>query len=152
MRDTSGVKAPDFMGGLKLNVKMMETIGRATISLKLGMKLVLYFYIAESATKVYGASQTGDTAYTVKVATVETANIGGSILLGSLGAAAGAELGAMAGAKIGLILSPVTGGASIAIGGIVGAGIGAVALGVGGGFAGSYGGTQVARKYTGVCD
>ncbi|QIC71127.1 hypothetical protein [Acinetobacter indicus] len=152
VRDTSGVKAPDFMGGLKLNVKMMETIGRATISLKLGMKLVLYFYIAESATKVYGASQTGDTAYTVKVATVETANIGGSILLGSLGAAAGAELGAMAGAKIGLILSPVTGGASIAIGGIVGAGIGAVALGVGGGFAGSYGGTQVARKYTGVCD
>ncbi len=44
VRDTSGVKAPDFMGGLKLNVKMMETIGRATISLKLGMKLVLYLY------------------------------------------------------------------------------------------------------------
>lgn len=152
VRDTSGVKAPDFMGGLKLNVKMMETIGRATISLKLGMKLVLYFYIAESAVKVYGASQTGDTAYTVKVATVETVNIGGSMLLGSLGAAVGAEWGAIAGAKIGLILAPATGGTSIVLGGVVGAGIGAVLLGVGAGFAGSYGGTTIARKYTGVCD
>lgn len=152
VRDTSGIKAPDFMGGLKLNVKMMETIGRATISLKLGMKLVLYFYIAESAVKVYGASQTGDTAYTVKVATVETVNIGGSMLLGSLGAAVGAEWGAIAGAKIGLILAPATGGTSIVLGGVVGAGIGAVLLGVGAGFAGSYGGTTIARKYTGVCD
>jgi hypothetical protein len=140
------------MGGLKLNVKMMETIGRATISLKLGMKLVLYFYIAESAVKVYGASQTGDTAYTVQVATVETVNIGGSMLLGSLGAAVGAEWGAIAGAKIGLILAPATGGTSIVLGGVVGAGIGAVLLGVGAGFAGSYGGTTIARKYTGVCD
>ena len=152
VRDTSGVKAPDFMGGLKLNVKMMETIGRATISLKLGMKLVLYFYIAESATKIYGASQTGDTAYTVKVATVETANIGGGILIGGLGAAGGAKLGAMAGAEIGLILAPVTGGASIGIGGVIGAGIGAVIGGVGLGYAGSHVGTTVARNITGVCN
>ncbi|MCH7391298.1 hypothetical protein [Acinetobacter dispersus] len=152
VRDTSGVKAPDFMGGLKLNVKMMETIGRATISLKLGMKLVLYFYIAESAVKVYGASQTGDTAYTIKVATVETANIGGGILMGGLGAAGGAKLGALAGAEIGLILAPVTGGTSIGIGGVIGAGIGAVIGGVGLGFAGNYVGTTVARNITGVCN
>lgn len=152
VRDTSGVKAPDFMGGLKLNVKMMETIGRATISLKLGMKLVLYFYIAESAVKVYGASQTGDTAYTIKVATVETANIGGGILMGGLGATGGAKLGALAGAEIGLILAPVTGGTSIGIGGVIGAGIGAVIGGVGLGFAGNYVGTTVARNITGVCN
>lgn len=58
----------------------------------------------------------------------------------------------IAGAKIGLILAPATGGTSIVLGGVVGAGIGAVLLGVGAGFAGSYGGTTIARKYTGVCD
>lgn len=68
------------------------------------------------------------------------------MLLGSLGA----EWGAIAGVKIGLILAPTTGGTSILLGRVVGAGIGAVLLGVGSGFAGSYGGTTIARKYTGV--
>ena len=131
---------------------MMEKIGRATIILILGMKLVLYFYIAESAVKVYGASQTGDTAYTIKVATVETANIGGGILMGGRGATGGAKLGALAGAEIGLILAPVTGGTSIGIGGVIGAGIGAVIGGVALGFAGNYVGTTVARNITGVCN
>ncbi len=58
--------------------------------------------------------------------------------------------GTIAGAKIGLILAPTTGGTSILLGRVVGAGIGAVLLGVGSGFAGSYGGTTIARKYTGV--
>ncbi|MEB6479296.1 hypothetical protein [Acinetobacter vivianii] len=52
----------------------------------------------------------------------------------------------------GLILVPVKGGTSIVLGEVVGAGIGAVLLGVGAGFLGSYGGTTIARKYTGVCN
>lgn len=79
---------------------------------------------------------------------VKTYNISGNILLGSLGA----EWGPIAGAKIGLILAPATGGTSIVLGGVVGAGIGVVLLGVGAGFAGSYGGTTIARKYTGMRD
>ncbi len=148
VKDTSGVRAEKYMGGLKLNVKVMETIGRATISLKIGSKLVLYFYIAESATKVYGAYQTGDMEYTMKVATVETLNVGGGWLGGIGGAALGGAIaGGVAGSKFGLILGIETGGASIVICGAIGAVIGGVA----GGFAGNYIGTTVGREITGVC-
>lgn len=79
---------------------------------------------------------------------VKTYNISGNMLLGNFGLYGGT----IAGAKIGLILAPTTGGTSILLGRVVCAGIGAVLLGVGAGFAGSYGGTTIARKYTGVCD
>ena len=54
--------------------------------------------------------------------------------------------------NFGLYGGTITGGTSILLGRVVGAGIGAVLLGVGAGFSGSYGGTTIARKYTGVCD
>ncbi|WP_168406411.1 hypothetical protein [Acinetobacter indicus] len=97
VKDTSGVRGSSFMGGLKLNVKAMEDIAKASISLKVGGYLVLGYVIADAGHNIYGAYQTDDMNYTVKVTVNESSKIVG-------------------------------------------------------GFAGSYGGTQVARKYTGVCD
>lgn len=148
VRDTSGVRSKDFLGGLKPVVKSMEHIGHATISLKLGLKLVLYFYIVDSATKVYGAYQTGDKGYTIKVATVETLNIGGGIVGGTIGATiGGATAGGIVGSQFGLILGIPTGGTSVVIAGAIGAVIGGVA----GGFGGNYAGSTLGREITGVC-
>lgn len=152
VKDTSGVRAPDFMGGLKFNVSLMEQIGRATISLKLGMKLVLYFYIAESATKVYGAYNTGDSEYAMKVTTVEVLYLGTGYAAGMAGTwlgglAGGAAAGALTGSQVGLVLGIPTGGTSVAIG----AAIGGVVGGVAAGFWGGYAGTKLGREITEVC-
>lgn len=141
VKDTSGVKASDYMGGLKLSVQHMENIAKATISLRVGAKLVLYFGIVESASKVYTASETGDVQYTVKVATVESFNIGGGVLLGW----AGGVLGKVVGTAGAVVLGLSTGGVAI-VGMIV-----AVAGGVGGGMLGSYLGTGLGKELTGVC-
>lgn len=149
VNDNSGVRGKNFLGGLKPVVQSMEHIGNATISMKLGLKVVFYFYIIDSATKVYGAYQTGNSEYTLKVATVETLNIGGGVAGGALGGViGGAAAGTIVGSKFGLILGIPTGGGSVVVAGAIGAAVGAVA----GGFAGNYAGTKVGREITGVCD
>lgn len=149
VNDNSGVRGKDFLGGLKPIVQSMEHIGNATISMKLGLKVVFYFYIIDSATKIYGAYQTGDSEYTLKVTTVETLNITGGVAGGALGAMiAGSAAGWVAGSKFGLILGIPTGGTSVVVAGAIGAAVGAVA----GGFAGNYAGTTIGREITGVCD
>lgn len=144
IKDTSGVRASNFMGGLKLNVRAMEDIAKATISLKIGGYIVLAYYVGESAMKVNGAYETGDMNYTAQVATVETMNISGGLLGGYLGAKIGTAV-SIGGA---IILGVATGGTAIIVIGALGAAGGAVGFG----YLGNILGTKAGRAITGVCD
>lgn len=145
VKDTSGVRSAEFQGGLKLSVARMNAIGSATISLKLGSKIIFYLSVAESAGQVYRASQTGDAEYTLKVTAVEVTTLGGGIA----GAAAGGAIGTSLGVQIGLLLAPFTAGTSVPILSVVGAVVG----GVGGGISGTFISNDFAKKnITKICD
>lgn len=129
VKDTSGVRGSSFMGGLKLNVKAMEDIAKASISLKVGGYLVLGYVIADAGHNIYGAYQTDDMNYTVKVTVNESSKIVGGIA----GGWAGAYLGGKIATGIAIVLGVATGGTAIVVIG----GIGAVVGGVSGGYYGT---------------
>lgn len=144
VKDTSGVRGKEFMGGLSLHVKAMDDIAKATISLKIGGYLVLAYTVAQSGLNVYGAYQTNDMDYTLKVTVVESLSVGGGLLGGYWGASLGSGM-AIAGT---VLLGISTGGLSLIIIGGVGAAIGGVAGGIGGTMAGN----ATGRYLTKVCD
>lgn len=151
VRDTSGVRAPEFMGGLKLSVQRMQAIGDATIQLKLGIKLVFYFNLVVAGTKVYSAYQTGDMKYTMKVVTVESGSLAGGVLGGAALGVSGAALGGQVGAEIGLIFAIPTSGASIPAFSAGGALIGGVVGAVYGSIKGASFGSEIMKDITKIC-
>lgn len=122
----------------------MHAIGSATISLKVGSKIIFYLSAAEAAGNIFSASETGNVDYTLKVTEVESASLAGGVIGGGLGASAGAEIGS----AIGLVLAPFTGGLSAPVLTVVGAVLG----GVGGGIKGTFFANSVVKKLTGICD
>lgn len=144
VKDTSGVRSAEFQGGLKLSVARMHAIGSATISLKVGSKIIFYLYAIESAGHIYRASQTGDTKYTFKVTAVESATLAGGFISGSAGAMAGGYFGG----QIGIVLAPFTAGLSAPVLGVAGAVIG----GVGAGIKGTFLFNEKSKKILEVCD
>lgn len=122
----------------------MHAIGSATISLKVGSKIIFYLSAAEAAGNIFSASETGNVDYTLKVTAVESASLAGGVIGGGLGASAGAEIGS----AIGLVLAPFTGGLSVPVLTVAGVVIGTV----GGGIAGTFIFNKGSKEITKICD
>ena len=147
IKDNVNLRDHKFMGGLKMHTNAVIDVGRSTIALKTGQNIVLSLYVAESLTKIYGAYQTGDSDYTLKVTINESLKISGGFISGYYGATAGGIMGGLTVAGL-VTLGTIASGGVVAIA-IVG--IGAVSVGVAGGFWGTAAGNSVGNNLLDIC-
>jgi len=147
VKDNINLRDHKFMGGLKMHSNSIMDVGRSTIALKTGQNIVLSLYVAESLTKVYGAYQTGDSDYTLKVTVNESLKISGGFIGGYYGATAGGAVGGVIAGGL-VTLGTIASGGTLAIA-IVG--IGAITGGVAGGFWGTIGGDMIGNHYLEIC-